>query len=581
MREILWRDGRFVRRDGSTFWASGGVFAEIVFPERCGIIRPEDKLHRDDDDGRSWLWHWECTDDELRQWLRYLRAEGMNYVRYFCLSARRLRDEPLDVGGKLNPVRWRQLLRYMDLAAEEGIYFHLVICPEPRTTVYFKEGSLQKYALQYWTLQEIAGLSAQHRAILDPATPRIGYDRYFCDPTVLQCQFDLIEQMASDVRDHPALLCAEVYNEQQWDNDQFGKGRCFLWEVHDEEMAWTARIVSKIQAEFPGLPVCVSFAGLGFTAQDPFTWIDHVPMDFYSPHLYQALAGIPMQLDYGGVADVVLLYQQAEKPTMMGEFDPSDFREGMGTERLLVRDMAWFAALNGCPGFGMWTARGWNEFAPVCEMMERIGFASLDLAPPEITVDIIRQVAEFARIEAEADPTCGLPGDYWCPHRPEDSRHIYCQKFTSRAMEELWSWAYFALTNGLRYSLCRRPQALDPGATSLLWDPRDIGPAGLEQLPRCFVPPPGYQLKYLSSADGALHVAYLRNYQYYRLGVNSGRRKTEPRDAALQLALPPGEYSVEVWNLDTGGRTRATCRHDATMGLRRTNDDFAVMFTRH
>jgi len=580
MRDILWENGRFVRRDGSTFWASGGVFAEIVFPERCGITRPEDRLHRDEDDGRSWLWFWECSDDELRQWLRYLCAEGMNYVRYFCLSARRLREEPLDVGGKLNPVRWPQLLHYMDLAAEEGVYFHFVMCPEPRTTVYFKEGSLAKFALKYWTTDEIAKLPEGHRALLDPAEPRVGYDRYFTDENVLQCQLQLIEEMARDVRDHPALLCAEVYNEQQWDNDQFGKGRCFLWEVHDEEMAWTARIVDKIHQEMPGVPVCVSFAGLGFTAQDPFTWIDYVDMDFYSPHLYQGLAGMPMQLDFGGVADVVMLYQQAEMPTMMGEFDPSDFRLGMGTERLMIRDMAWFAALDGCPGFGMWTSRGWNEFTPAREMMERIGFASLELASPEIVVDIRPQVAALAKIEAEAGPECGLPGDYWCPHRPEDERHIYCQKFVSQAMRELWSWGYFALTHGLRYAFSRDPGDRPEDASSLVWDPRDIGPAALKQLPQPFVPPEGYQLKYLSSADGSTRVAYLRNYQYYRVGVNSGRRKNEPRDARLKVALGEGAYDVEIWNLDTGGRTRTRCNGEATLGLGRTNDDFALLLTR-
>lgn len=87
MRDILWENGRFVRRDGSTFWASGGVFAEIIFPERCGITQPRERMHRDDDDHESRLWFWEGDDGELRQWLRYLRDEGMNYVRCFAERA--------------------------------------------------------------------------------------------------------------------------------------------------------------------------------------------------------------------------------------------------------------------------------------------------------------------------------------------------------------------------------------------------------------------------------------------------------------------------------------------------------------
>ncbi len=35
MREILWQNGKFTRRDGSTFIPYGGVFAEIIYTDRC------------------------------------------------------------------------------------------------------------------------------------------------------------------------------------------------------------------------------------------------------------------------------------------------------------------------------------------------------------------------------------------------------------------------------------------------------------------------------------------------------------------------------------------------------------------
>ena len=135
MRDILWKDGKFVRRDGSTFIPFGGVFAEIIFTERCGI----DMGHRPKADGEdNWLFFYDATEEELRIWLRYLRSESMNYVRYFCAFSAP-QGAVLDVGGKPNPVTWPKLLRYMDIAAEEGVYFHFVMCPEPRTTIYFKQ----------------------------------------------------------------------------------------------------------------------------------------------------------------------------------------------------------------------------------------------------------------------------------------------------------------------------------------------------------------------------------------------------------------------------------------------------------
>ncbi|MGC9359199.1 MAG: hypothetical protein ACP5G7_02345 [Anaerolineae bacterium] len=113
-----------------------------------------------------------------------------------------------------------------------------------------------------------------------------------------------------------------------------------------------------------------------------------------------------------------------------------------------------------------------------------------------------------------------------------------------------------------------------------MWDPIEIGPQALKRLPQPFAPPEGYQLMYLSSADSAMHVIYLRDYQYYRVGVNSGRRKNEPREVQMKVALPEGLYRVEIWNLDTGGRTYARCTGQATLGLGCTNDDFALLFER-
>lgn len=569
MRDIVWHNGKFSRRDGSSFVPFGGVFAEIIFTDRCGITMGERPIA---DGEEKWLFFYDATEEELRIWLRYLRSESMNYVRYFCASARRQKAAPLDVGGKPNPVVWPKLLRYMDIAAEEGVYFHFVMCPEPRTTIYFNKEQLVKYGLPFYTPEEIASLPAHRRRFLNPDEPRLGYDRYFTDPDLLQCQFDFIDAIAPALRDHPALLCAEIYNEQQWDNDQFQHGACFLWDQHDHEMVWTRRIVEHIHEALPGVPTCLSFAGLGFAAQDPFLWLDGVPIDFFSPHLYQGLAGIPIWLDFAGIVDVNQKYTQPELPTMFGELDPSDFKAGMGTEALTIRDLAWFALLDNCPGLGMWTSRGFGEFEIPRQVAEELDFAHFQPKAPEVVVNIKPQVAYFHSLEHGAGPDCLLPGDYWCPHRPEDADHIYCKKFMSRELADFYNWGYYALTHGISYEFTRFPERY-----AGTWDIRDLSAAGLKRIPRPFIPSAGSQLKYLSSADGHTHVVYLRHFTYYRLGINAGRRKGEAKRVGVQLGLPDGTYNVEVWNLDQRSRDLRTCQADDTLELGTSTDDFALV----
>jgi hypothetical protein len=93
------------------------------------------------------------------------------------------------------------------------------------------------------------------------------------------------------------------------------------------------------------------------------------------------------------VTDVVLKYSQSRLPTMMGEWSPNMHVDQ--PDRLLTRDAAWFALLNGCPGFGMWMARGYGEFEMVQRIAEQIDFARFTPAPEPLVVDISRHVRFF------------------------------------------------------------------------------------------------------------------------------------------------------------------------------------------
>jgi hypothetical protein len=187
-------------------------------------------------------------------------------------------------------------------------------------------------------------------------------------------------------------------------------------------------------------------------------------------------------------------------------------------------------------------------------------------------VNIKPQVAYFHGLEHGAGPDCLLPGDYWCPHRPEDTDHIYCKKFMSRELADFYNWGHFALTHGINYEFTRFPERY-----TNTWDIRDLSTAGLKRITRPFVPSAGYQLKYLSSADDRTHVVYLRHFTYYRLGVNSGRRKGETRPVSVSLGLPGDAYDIEVWNLDQRSKELRTCLAKDILELGTTADDFALV----
>ena len=81
--------------------------------------------------------------------------------------------------------------------------------------------------------------------------------------------------------------------------------------------------------------------------------------------------------------------------------------------------------------------------------------------------------------------------------------------------------------------------------------------------------PPGYQLKYRATEDGTLVVGYLRNLAEIRLyrpetpsgspGTVTGSwiRVRKPAAARLSWQLAAGNYTLSVWDLDTGAKTQA------------------------
>lgn len=566
---VRWNShGKFEYENGQTFVPYGGVYANFIETAKAGIIPDRERLSRGNADwyGGGILEFNEATDDENRQWLRYLREEGMNFTRMFCRGQMQPCQDPLDIGGAVNQPLFEKVRRFFDIAHEEGLYVHFVTCQEPRQSVYMNQDVLLQRALPLYTAEQIHDLPAHRRRWLDPATPRATDDNYFTDPDVLACHRDYLAELGKLLGDHPALLCVEVYNESQWGS--------FHWDVHDQEIAWSKQIVDALHEFFPGKPATMSIAGFGIAAHDMLLWRERVPMEFLSPHAYQLLAGTSARADFAMMTDAILNFTQAECPTFMGEWDPGSYPIEEPA-RLLTRDAAWFSVLSNCPGFGMWMARGYGEFEIPRKVMEAIDFAHFKPKAPELTVDVSKEYDFFHSLEANPSETCHLPEDVWCPHRESDKKHRYCVKMQSHELQDIYNFARFALIRGVSYRFTRNPRKY-----SGTWCLQHIGTHHLEKIRRPLVPTERCaQLKYLSAADDSVHVAYVRNGRPFAFNHQAGRCKPLPHRVTIDTDLDGGpNYELEIWNLDTRTSEKKTVPAKGRIDLGVTADDYALVF---
>lgn len=567
-RPRLNQQGRFQTPDGRTFLPLGGVYGNFLCVDWCGIDTADDRISPLSPFGMAGrvLEFQDATEQELHTWLGWVRDEGMNFLRIFGRGSMRPVQDPLDIGGRVNPVLIEKILHYLDLCCQYDIRVHLAAMSEPRESVYMKQQILTDRALIH--SDGLEDLPAYRQSVLDPDAPRADYRRFFTDPDILACHMDYLDDLADRLAGHPALFCLEVYNEQQW-------GDRFFWDLQEQELEWTRHVVRRMKRNFPDAAVTVSLAGFGLAGQDPIRWATETNVDFFSPHAYQNISGTHRDADFGAIADAILQYTQSACPTMYGEIDPGHFYGQKDGRKLLIRDLTWFSLLNGCPGLGLWMSPGYGEFEIPARLAEQLDLASLAIKPADVRVDIHRHVEFFHQLESQPQAACRLPEDIWCPHRQADEQHRYCVKITSRELEEIYSLSAAALKTGLRYEL-----VVGPGPDGDAVKIEDLTPSRISRMPLPFTPPDGYQLKYLSAADNSLHLVYLRHYTYLRIGSAAGRTRLAPRPVTLQSRLPNGGFHVDVWDLDERICGQAETDPDGRIRLGTTNHDFVLILRR-
>jgi hypothetical protein len=567
------RTGKFEYTNGTTFTPLGGNYANFICIDWARIPVDASRLSGMSPFGDAGpiLEFQDATEAELRQWLRYCRKQGINFLRLFSRGGMRPVQDPLDIGGQVNRPLWEKMRRYLDLCHEAGIYIHFVAIPEPRTSVYMCEEALYERILPHYTEDEIAALPEHRRRFLDSAKPRVDYTAFFTDPDVLRCHYDYLADLADCLDDHPAVIALEIYNEQQWADH-------FLWADHDAEVQWTAQLVERLKQLMPDLPVCCSFAGFGIAGPDPLLWLDRIGMDLISPHAYQRLVGFHDKADFACLCDTILNYTQSHTPTMMGEASPGCFREHAEAAQLIVRDLIWFSLLNNCPGFGLWMWPLHGESRIAERVMRQLEFSNWTPAPPDVQVDISEHARFFQKLEDHPEQTCHNALDQWCPHRGFETDHRYCVKRNSRQLAELYNWSHQALNRGLNYRFTTQP---DPSTGVPICKPADVATEQLNRLPRPFEFPRHVQVKYLSRADQSAHIAYMRQYTYLCEGNLAGRTRGPARATDLRFKLPGDPpYSLTVIDLDTGHSEKRKVDSTDTLDLGTTDHDYLMIWRR-
>ncbi len=443
-----------------------------------------------------------ASEADQRAWFAYLRDNGVNHIRgYWPVGA------PLHLGpggaevvhsffidGQVNEPVVAALERTMAIGGEYGIGFTLTIADIARPLI-----APQGRTPPGKTRREVA-----HESM------------------------DFLREFVPRLRFNPNVWAFELTNEQSWS----------IFE-------WSDRFVRTIKELDDETPVMISHWGGALQTADPQAWMRLTSIDIYQPHHYpdrghslwgpEVDSGLLQEVHYNGMA--------GPKPWMLGEAGGYGTHSPLGpapdaeTQRYLARDCIWFALLNRSLGASIWGILhdANTQFKVAAEVAPLVDWAALARAKAPVGVAVPRDTT----------------GDLFF-QSPEGKD----------ALKNMADYARWALQHGL---------AIDFPLDAAGYGERRSALAAFEapQTAAPFSVPPGYQLKYRATEDGTLVVGYLRNLAEIRLyrpetpagspGTVTGSwiRVRKPAAARLSWQLAAGNYTLSVWDLDTGAKTQA------------------------
>jgi len=522
--------GYFAFADGRPFVPLGGFYANWVQSET--------------EDGewsrlRSFT---DTTDEDKRQWMRFLSAQGVTAMRFMLRTHRSNGMEPMDVGGRANPALFAEALRYMDLAREFGLMFQLVVHEDYTKPMYYNAKALRLFALPQFAGVDLDRLPAHQRRFVRDQRLLVDVHEKYTDPDAMACQDMYAKELAGALRGNPQVFAYELENEMV---------AC--------PAVWANHATGVLRSADPATLVCASHGGGGLATADPLWWRRQVRTDFYNYHLYPHGRGTSPEIDYGAAVDVLTRYGRMAGNCMMGESAGDQFRRHPSVEarRWTMRDIIWMGLTSGDPGVFFWNARGSEvrEFRLAKDAMERLDLRTFRRGRPDIGVDV----------------THPLDDDHFFRGHPGQAAYAMMGRYAQHFLSQGVDFDFTVSPN--RYKQVCRLDAFGP--------PRVVSrPVGFG---------PGWQLKFMARPDWSEALVYVRNFagiEPWDCMVRGTRpwrqylRTRKPAALALELRLPEGTYQWRIYDLDAQTVGERVARHNETLSLGVTDHDFAMVVKR-
>ncbi len=519
---------------GELFIPLGGFYGNWVPTMEGGVLGP----------GRNFQ---DLDESEWDRWLSLLADHGCTAVRVFCRAHREWQghktEQTLDAGGHVDPELWATFERYFACGAGHGLRFQMTLLSEPRGSIYVHWAPVVFAQPQYlkhgWPFHRFVGPQVGQRRLLDSQA------EYFTDPEAVALQKQYLAELLTKLAEVPNVFTVELYNEMAWNGD-------FMWETQDVETAWAREMVSVVSGIAPDLPVCFSLAGHGMTGIDPVRWAKAIPVDFFSSHFYPSISGEDESLDYGASAALVHDYAAAVLPGFPGESGVLDPAVPDEARRLALRDCLWLTLAGGGAGYMQWPMERQpvahlTEYRKARDFLSGEDWLAGEAAPAPLTVDITANCAFFGASTSRQE------------------------KLESSLLDALRQYERRSLDDCIPLAFTLGPAMAD-GAV--------LDEAAFSRVKPTFRLSPGYQGRYVLSADGGAGLLYARNYEPLTFG-RYHLRQTEPRPFSLQAHLPPGTYRFTVLDLGSGEEHEVTVQSPGVVWeAPQAEADYAVKFRR-
>ena len=313
------------------------------------------------------------TDDAMKDaWLKHLADDGVTAMRFMLRAHRPGGMEPLDIGGKVNPELYAELLRYLDLARPYGIRFLLVLHEDYTKPMYFNATNREQFCLPRWEGEDLDALPPYQRRFVRDGKLLTSIDQKYTDPDAIACQDQYAREIVGLFKDNPQVLGYELENE-----------------MVAVPASWVRHACEVIREVDDVTPIVMSHGGGGLKTADPQYWRTESPVDFYTYHIYPQ-GTTSEEVGYGRVTDVLTTYGRMSGRSFLGESVGDEWANGAPVDmrKRVARDVIWDSLLNANPGCMFWNHRGDEtaEFALARKVADELDLASWPAPQAEVAV---------------------------------------------------------------------------------------------------------------------------------------------------------------------------------------------------